>query len=126
MSSVLMAVVAAIVVVGVLELGRRTGVAWFGKVPGWVSLVCGVLGVAAIAAPMVQSALAPDGVDTIGRDAPWVFQASMVLGLAGLIAGVYALVRRDRTWRTWVGVVTGGLVAAFWLLFLLGEILSPH
>ncbi len=126
MSSVLVAVVATIVVVVVLELGRRSGATGFAKVSGWLSFVCGVLGVVAVATPMVQSALAPDGVDSVGKAAPWIFQASMVLGLTGMIAGVYALVRRDRTWRTWVGLVTGGLVTAFWLLFLLGELLSPH
>jgi hypothetical protein len=126
MSSALMAVVATLVVIVFLEVGRRSGRPGFAKVSGWLSFVCGVLGVVAVATPMVQSALAPDGVDSVGKNAPWIFQASMILGLAGLIAGVYALVRRDRTWRTWVGLVAGGLVTGFWLLFLLGELLSPH
>lgn len=91
-----------------------------------MSFGCGVLGVVTIATPMVQSALAPDGVDSVGKDAPWVFQASMVLGLIGLTPGVSALVHRDRSWRTGVGFVTGVLVAAFWLPFAAGELLSPH
>lgn len=125
MSSVLAAVVAAIVVVGFFALRGRKG-AVTGKAPGWVSFVAGTLGILAIGSPMVESALAPDGVDSIGKNAPWIFQASMVLGLVALAVGIFALVRRDRSWRSWVGTVTGGLVTAFWLLFGVGEILSPH
>lgn len=124
MFSVLAACVVTILVVGILARRRPSGAPGVEKLPGWVSVIAGALGLLAIAAPMVQSALAPDGVDTLGKDVPWLFQASLSLGLVGLATGIYALVRRDGAWRTWVGVVAGGLVTAFWLLFGLGEVLS--
>ena len=48
----------------------------------------------------------------------------MVLGVLGLVIGLYAMVRRDRTWRTWVGLVAGALVVVSWLLFGVGELFS--
>jgi hypothetical protein len=55
-----------------------------------------------------------------------LFPASMALGLVGLVSAIYAAVRRDRSWRMWVGLATGGLVATFWLLFVVGESVFPH
>ena len=50
----------------------------------------------------------------------------MALGLVGLVSAIYAMVRRDRSWRMWVGLVTAGLVAMFWLMFVVGELIFPH
>lgn len=124
----LVAVVAAGVVVGALILldSRHVGDANPSTAPGWVSLVCGVLGVLAVVTPMIDSWLAEDGVDRVGQVAPWLFPASMSLGLVSVASGIYALVRRDRSWRMWAGLATGGLVMAFWLLFVVGEFVSPH
>ncbi len=126
---VLVAVVVAGLVVGALILGdsgRRSGDSHPPKAPGWVSVVCGAMGVLAVVTPMVDSWLAEDGVDRVGQVAPWLFPASMTLGLVGLASGIYALVRRDRSWRMWAGLVTGGLVMAFWVLFVVGELVYPH
>ncbi|MGB7962016.1 MAG: hypothetical protein WCF12_03520 [Propionicimonas sp.] len=125
----LVAVLAAGLVVGALILGdsgRRSGDSEPSNAPGWVSLVCGALGVLAVVTPMVDSWLAEDGVDRVGKVAPWLFPASMTLGAVGLATGIYALVRRDRTWRLWAGLATSGLVMAFWLLFVVGELVYPH
>lgn len=122
----LVAIVATILVVGILARRRSSGETGQSKLPGWVSVITGVLGLLAVTAPMVQSALAPDGVDTISRDVPWLFGASISLGLVGLATGIYGVVRLDRSWRTWVGLIAGALVTAFWALLAGGEIVSPH
>ena len=117
------ALLMAATILGTLLLGeRRRGMdapTW--QVPGWISLGCGLAGLLAVAGPMIGSWTAPDGVDQFGRVLPWLPQASIVLGLVGLVVGGYALARRHRTWPARAGLVTGGLVTAFWLLFALGE-----
>ena len=78
------------------------------------------------AAALVDGWLRPDGDDLLGTVAAWLFPVSMALGLIGLLSAIYALVRRDRSWRMWLGLVTGGLVVVFWLLFAVGELVFPH
>jgi hypothetical protein len=48
----------------------------------------------------------------------WTFAA----GIATLIAGIGALVKRDRHWPTWTGLAIGGIPALFWALFALGHL----
>ena len=45
--------------------------------------------------------------------------------ISTLALGVYALKRGDRHWSVWVGLVAGGVTVAFWLFFLIGNIVSP-
>jgi protein-S-isoprenylcysteine O-methyltransferase Ste14 len=52
--------------------------------------------------------------------------AAILLGGAGLVVGVRALLRHDRSWPVWLGTVLSGLVALGWLAFALGEVISPH
>ena len=119
-------VAAALVVGGLILVDRNSSDRDLQRAPGWVSFVSGTLGLLAVLTPMVDSWLQPDGVDGVGKVAPWLFPASMAFGLVGLASGIYAAVRRDRSWRMWVGLVTGGLVAMFWLLFVVGELVFPH
>ncbi|MFZ0530629.1 MAG: hypothetical protein WAL91_08845 [Propionicimonas sp.] len=117
---VLGAVVVAVVVVGLLILsdrGRRSG-EQVSVTPGWVSSACGSLGVVALATAMIGS--------WVGDFGDWMFPASITLGLVGLVAGGYAAARGDRSWRIWVGLITSGLVMAFWILFAVGEVVYPH
>ncbi len=53
-----------------------------------------------------------------------LFPLSIALGFATVIFGVGNLVRGNRHWTVWVGVVLGVLGAGFWLLFLAGELLG--
>lgn len=115
---------AVLVLLAVGDRRRRAAGALAGTVPGWLSWIVGGLGVLAVAIPVAASWLAPDGVDRLG--AAWLFPVSISLGLVGLGAGAFALVRGDRSWRMWAGLTCGGLVTAFWLFFLAGEILWPH
>jgi len=127
MIGMLVAVVAAALVLGGLILVDRSSPdRGLPRAPGWVSFVSGTLGLLAVLTPMVDSWLLPDGVDRVGKVAPWLFPASMALGLVGLVSAIYAMVRRDRSWRMWVGLVTAGLVATFWLMFVVGELVFPH
>jgi len=47
-------------------------------------------------------------------------------GVATLIAGLGAIVKRDRHWPTWTGLVIGVLPAGFWGLFLAAFLLRPQ
>lgn len=122
----LTAIIAAAVVLGILivhDRSRRDSGSGVPVLAGWIALACGIAGALALLVPMVGSWLAVAGVDKL---APWLLPASISLGLVSLAAGVHAVVRGDRGWRAWSGLVAGGLVTGFWLLFLLGEVLTPH
>lgn len=75
---------------------------------GWCVLAFGL--VAAVLMPLVGRA----GSDLL----PWIWAA----GLAAVIAGVGAVVKRDRHWPTWAGLVLGIPVSLFWALFALGHL----
>jgi hypothetical protein len=47
---------------------------------------------------------------------PWV----LAFGAAALTVAVGAIVKRERKWATWVGLVLGVVPALFWALFVLG------
>ncbi len=129
MISGLAAIIAAALVLGALILhdrSRRDPGPGVPALAGWIAFACGITGALAVTVPMVGSWLAVGGVDQLGKVAPWLLPASITLGLVSLTAGVYAVGRRDRSWWAWTGLVTGGLVTGFWLLFLLGEVLTPH
>ena len=48
----------------------------------------------------------------------------MAAGVATLIAGIGAVVKRDRHWPTWTGLAIGGIPTLFWALFALGHLLD--
>ena len=75
---------------------------------GWCVLAFGVISLAL--ALMVTS----------GGSWTWVSGA----GMATLVAGIGALVKKDRQWPTWVGLVIGIVPALFWALFALGYLLE--
>lgn len=50
----------------------------------------------------------------------WTFGA----GIATLVAGIGALIKKDRHWPTWAGLVIGVIPALFWALFALGYLLE--
>ncbi|MCC6496463.1 MAG: hypothetical protein IT193_09410 [Propionibacteriaceae bacterium] len=127
MLSALVAILAAVLVVAVLMLGRRRSRSpALAATPGWVAFGAGTLGFLALAIPVVNSWLAGGGAGTVGVAAPWLPPASITLGLVGLATGIYAIRDHDRSWRTWVGLVAGGLVTAFWAAFAIAEALYPH
>ena len=72
---------------------------------GWCVLAFGLV------PPLLMFFVGRAGSDVL----PWIWAA----GLAVLIAGVGAVVKRDRHWPTWAGLVLGVPVALFWALFAL-------
>ena len=48
------------------------------------------------------------------------------LAASALAAGIVALKKGERSWLTLVGFVAAFIVGGFWILFALGEVLSPH
>lgn len=51
---------------------------------------------------------------------------SIAAAVAGAILAIGALVKRDRHWPTWVGLVASAVPALFWVAFAVGEVLFPH
>jgi hypothetical protein len=103
------------VAAGVLAvaLGGRRLVTGSGKparptVLGWCVLAFGLV------PPLLMLLVGRQGSDLL----PWIWAA----GLAALIAGVGAVVKRDRHWPTWAGLVLGVPVSLFWALFALGHL----
>lgn len=51
---------------------------------------------------------------------------SIAAAAAAIVLVIGALVRRERHWPTWVGLGTGAAPVLFRVLFVAGEVLSPH
>jgi hypothetical protein len=49
-----------------------------------------------------------------------------ILAVSALVVGVVAMRRRERSWLALVGFAVAVLIGGFWILFALGEVLSPH
>lgn len=52
-------------------------------------------------------------------------QVSISLAAATLVISIGALARRDRHWPTWIGLCLGAVPAAFWILFVVAEVIGP-
>jgi fumarate reductase subunit C len=124
--SVLVAFVTTIVVLVVLVIGLRSAGTRSPLIAGWISFGASTLAVVAVVVPLVASRLPRDDTYQAGTVVTWLPLLSMTLGLMGLATGVFALVRGERSWRSWVGLVTGALVTLFWLAFAFGDLLFPH
>ena len=81
----------------------------------------------ALAWPLLLSRTAPSGDEgaVTASNSQLLPMASISFSLVALALGVYALKRGDRHWSVWVGLVAGGVTVAFWLFFLIGNIVSP-
>lgn len=51
--------------------------------------------------------------------------ASIACAFAGTVIGIGSIMKRDRHWPTWVGLVGSLMPAVFWIAFAAGEILGP-
>ena len=125
-------VVLAIIIVGVIVAIDRRRLAAPGPaprhpLPAWSSFGFGLVSLAALAWPLLLSRAAPSGGEgeVTVSNSQLLPLASISFSLVGLALGVYALKRGDRHWSVWVGLVASGLTVAFWLLFLIGNIVSP-
>lgn len=95
--------------------------------PAWSSLGFGLVSLVALVWPLLLSRTAPSGNegDVTVSSSQLLPLASISFSLVGFALGAYALKRQDRHWPTWVGLVTSGLTVAFWLFFLIGNLVSP-
>jgi len=128
----LVAVVLAFIIVGVIVTIDRRRPAASGPplrptLPAWSSLGFGLVSLVALVWPLLLSRTAPSGDegDVTVSNSQLVPLASISFSLVGLALGVYALRRGDRHWPTWVGLVASGLTVAFWLFFLIGNLVLP-
>ena len=62
-------------------------------------------------------------VANLGVPVPLPSFALFAIGLVGLVLNIWAFVRGD---RSWVLLLIGGLIGAFMLLWIFGELAFPH
>jgi hypothetical protein len=48
------------------------------------------------------------------------------LAVSAIVVGVVALKKGERSWLTLLAFIPAATVGGFWILFALGEVLSPH
>jgi hypothetical protein len=93
-----------------LPVGADAGTSAKPSALGWCVLAFGLV------PPLLMFFVGKAGADLL----PWIWAA----GLAVLIAGVGAVMKKDRRWPTWAGLVLGVPVALFWALFALGHLVG--
>ncbi len=81
---------------------------------GWTACGAGVLALAAGVLMMSGSRPFPSAPVSIG------------LAVTAMVVSIGAAVRGDRHWPTWVGLGAGLAPTLFWILFVAGELVSPH
>lgn len=114
-SFVLGILLAAIVLVFTRRQGGDAGPSPAPSALGWWTLGLGLAALAAFA----LSVLGPRT-----EDIRWLAillpNLSIALGPAAVVAGAGALMRRERHWPVWVGLIAGLVPALFWILFAAG------
>ena len=84
---------------------------------GWCTLAFGLTAITAFAVP---AWLTPRG----NNSGSGLNLVSITFAFAAVVIGVGTLMRRDRHWPTWVGLVAGLTPAVFWIAFAAGNILG--
>jgi hypothetical protein len=84
---------------------------------GWLTLAFGLTAVAAFAV----AAWLTTGSNDHGAGL-WLI--SIAFGFAAVVDGVGTLMKHDRHWPTWVGLVAGLAPAVFWIAFAAAHILG--
>jgi len=52
-------------------------------------------------------------------------RSSIALASAAMVVAVGAVIKGDRRWPTWVGLVAGLVPALFWIVFFVAELVGP-
>jgi hypothetical protein len=84
---------------------------------GWCTLAFGLIAVAALA---LGAWLSPRP----NNSGMGPFLISIAFGFAAVLVGIGTLVKRDRHWPTWVGLVAGLVPAISWIIFAAGYIIA--
>lgn len=79
----------------------------------WLTLVFGLVAVASFALAIWQTAQVVDSETRL-------YLASITFAFAAVVLGVGTLLRRERRWPTWAGLVAGAISALFWIAFAAG------
>jgi hypothetical protein len=87
---------------------------------GWCTLA---FGLTAVTAFVVAALLQPRG-NNSGNSGLGLNLISITFAFAAVVVGVGSLLRRDRLWPTWAGLVAGLAPAVFWIAFAAGNILG--
>jgi hypothetical protein len=99
---------------------------------GWWAFWLGIASVAwGILLPSLPQLLRAAGGGAAGRPIPVPVGLTSVtlefaLAVSALAVGIVALKKGERSWLTLAGFVPAIIVGGFWILFALGEVLSPH
>lgn len=84
---------------------------------GWCTLASGLTAVTSLAVAMWLSPRS----DNSGTG---LFLVSITFAFAAVVIGIGTLIKHDRHWPTWAGLIAGLVPAIFWILFTAGNILS--
>jgi hypothetical protein len=84
---------------------------------GWLTLAFGLTAITAFAV----AAWLTTGSEDHG---PGLWLISIAFGFAAVVDGVGTLMKHDRHWPTWVGLVAGLAPAVFWIAFAAAHILG--
>jgi len=104
-------VVGIIIGVLVLRLVPKNALGWVVFGLGIVALVFIIPGLVAILIP---------------GDAMFSPVFTIPFGVGCVVSGIGAVRQHYRTWQVWLGLGLGSIPILFWVVFALGEILSPH
>lgn len=85
--------------------------------PGWWTLALGLIAATAFALTVWW----PISSNAVGRGLNLI---SIAFGFAAVLVGIGNLIRRDRHWPTWVGLLAGLIPAVFWIAFAAANLLT--
>jgi hypothetical protein len=54
------------------------------------------------------------------------FLVSFTLSILAVVTGIRAIKSGERSWAIWVGLLPAIVMASFWLMMVVGELLFPH
>jgi len=103
----------------------KTKIAWWAMYLGLGSvIVIPFLGIFASAIrPIIDKASSENTGASIGFG---VGVVCLILSVAALVTGIIAYKKGERSFAVWLGLVPAILVAAFWILMIIGEFIFPH
>lgn len=117
--SVLLGILIATVIIVITRCSKPEGSALSAKKStiGWL---CFALGLIALAAFLIQT-LPVFYYTNIGLPFSLI---SILLATISVTIGIWSVLKHDRHWPVWVGLIAGAIPALFWIAFVLGYILG--